>query len=167
MILCEAATHTSVGAHRQPALERALHAAINGTLDVGAAVERWRTRHAPRRMQAHALRPRYAPVIQCSNEIAESTTVIEVRASDEHGLAYRIASALTACALDITCAKIATEKADALDVFYVTDADGRKLDDDAMKFVNDKLIAALAPADAAAMRDEVAAHERAVQPLAK
>ena len=35
--------------------------------------------------------------------------------------------------LDIVCARIATEKADALDVFYVTDRDGLKLSEEAMR----------------------------------
>jgi [protein-PII] uridylyltransferase len=143
LILREAATHGAVTPHRRPAIERALHAAVAGQLDVPAAVERWRTRNAPRRQQAQMLAPHPAPVVLCSNEIAEDNTVIEVRAADEPGLAYRIASALAACALDISCAKIATEKADALDVFYVTDADGRKLTEATMQAVTDRLFQAL------------------------
>jgi [protein-PII] uridylyltransferase len=156
LILREAATHAAVTQHRRPAIERALHAAVAGTLDVHAAVERWRTRHAPRRTQAHLLRPRHAPVVLCSNEIAEANTVVEVRAADEPGLAYRIASVLADCALDISYAKIATEKADALDVFYVTNVDGQKLDEEAMQLVTDRLLEALAHIDPAPARD---AHE--------
>jgi [protein-PII] uridylyltransferase len=65
--------------------------------------------------------------------------MIEVHAADEPGLAYKIASALVSQRLDIVCAKIATEKSDALDVFYVTDADGRKLDEHLMKAAADAL----------------------------
>jgi len=54
---------------------------------------------------------------------------------DEPGLAYRIASALAALGLDIVCAKIATEKSDALDVFYVTDEEGMKLSQSRMQSV--------------------------------
>jgi len=42
-------------------------------------------------------------------------------------LVYKIASALAALGLDIVCAKISTEKSDALDVFYVTDGEAMKL----------------------------------------
>jgi UTP:GlnB (protein PII) uridylyltransferase len=42
-------------------------------------------------------------------------------------LVYKIASALAGLGLDIVCARIATEKSDALDVFYVTDEEGMKL----------------------------------------
>jgi [protein-PII] uridylyltransferase len=55
------------------------------------------------------------------------STLIEVHAVDEPGLVYKIASALASLGLDIVCAKIATEKSDALDVFYVTDGEGLKL----------------------------------------
>jgi UTP:GlnB (protein PII) uridylyltransferase len=50
-------------------------------------------------------------------------------------LAYKIASALAALELDIVCAKIATEKSDALDVFYVTDGEGNKLSQSRMQSV--------------------------------
>src|SRR5438093_994261 len=40
----------------------------------------------------------------------------------------------------------------ALDVFYVTDADGRKLDEEAMQLVTDRLFSALAHLDAAPAR---------------
>jgi UTP:GlnB (protein PII) uridylyltransferase len=69
----------------------------------------------------------------CDNEASPATTMIEVRAADEPGLAYRIASALADLGLDIVCAKVATEKSDALDVFYVTGAAGTKLAGPAMR----------------------------------
>ena len=70
---------------------------------------------------------RNLPQVTCDNEASQSSSLIEVHAVDEPGLAYKIASALAALGLDIVCAKIATEKSDALDVFYVTDEDGMKL----------------------------------------
>jgi [protein-PII] uridylyltransferase len=75
--------------------------------------------------------------------------MVEVHAADEPGLAYKIASALVSRRLDIVCAKIATEKSDALDVFYVTDADGRKLTPDVMQAAADALTEKLAPHGAA------------------
>jgi [protein-PII] uridylyltransferase len=55
---------------------------------------------------------------------ASGRTVIEVRADDRPGLVYRIAERLTELGLNISFAKISTEKNRALDVFYVTTADG-------------------------------------------
>jgi [protein-PII] uridylyltransferase len=53
--------------------------------------------------------------------------VVEVRAPDQVGLLYRIASALHAEQLDIHHARIATYPDGALDVFYVRTLDGEKL----------------------------------------
>ena len=60
-------------------------------------------------------------------EISATATVIEVKAQDRPGLAWTIADTLARLGLDIRFAKIATAKALALDVFYVTDAGGLKL----------------------------------------
>ncbi|MBV8859040.1 MAG: [protein-PII] uridylyltransferase [Acidobacteria bacterium] len=129
-----AATGHAVDEYRYPAIERALRDAIRGESDVAAAVERWRTHNAPRRRNAHAQsRRRRPPQVVCDNEGSPSATMIEVRAADEPGLAYRIAHALAGLGLDIVCAKVATEKSDALDVFYVTDPAGAKLGEPAQR----------------------------------
>jgi len=127
-MLREASTHHAIDMQRYPAIERSLRKAIAGESDVAALVERWRTRNAPRKRNAVSQSgPRNPPQVACDNEASQSSTLIEVHALDEPGLAYKIASALAALGLDIVCAKIATEKSDALDVFYVTDEDGMKL----------------------------------------
>jgi [protein-PII] uridylyltransferase len=72
--------------------------------------------------------------------------LIEVHAVDELGLVYKIASALAALGLDIVCARIATEKSDALDVFYVTDEEGLKLSQSRMLSVQASLAEMLSPA---------------------
>ena len=69
--------------------------------------------------------------------------MVEVRAQDQPGLAYTIAEALAELGLDITFAKIATAKALALDVFYVTDAQKRKLSPEALPAVEQALLRAL------------------------
>jgi [protein-PII] uridylyltransferase len=127
-MLREASTRHAIDIERYPAIERSLRKAIAGESDIGALVERWRTRNAPRKRNAisHA-GVRNLPHVACDNEASQSSTLIEVHAVDEPGLAYQIASALAALGLDIVCARIATEKSDALDVFYVTDRDGSKL----------------------------------------
>jgi [protein-PII] uridylyltransferase len=132
--LREAATRHAVEEYRYAAIERALRNAIRGESDVAAAVERWRTNNAPRRrtplVQA---RRRKLPQVVCDNEASPSATMIEVHAIDEPGLAYKIASALVSLRLDIVCARVATEKSDALDVFYVNDEGGTKLSEDSMR----------------------------------
>lgn len=144
-ILRQATTHRSVDRHRWNTIERALRGAINNEHDVASLVDRWRTRHAPRRPRADFKTNRVGRLdIACDNDVAEATTIVEVRAPDEHGLAYKIASVLTQFGLDIVCARVATERSDALDVFYVTRADGSKLDESAMIMLKEALHTVLA-----------------------
>jgi [protein-PII] uridylyltransferase len=135
-MLREASTHHAIDMQRYQAVERSLRKAIAGQSDIAALVERWRTRNAPRKRNAasHA-GLRNLPQVACDNEASQSSTLIEVHALDEPGLAYKIASALAALGLDIVCARIATEKSNALDVFYVTDGEGMKLSQSRMQSV--------------------------------
>ena len=69
-------------------------------------------------------------------------TVVDVRAQDRPGLAFTIADTLARLGLNITFAKIATDRALALDVFYVTDG-GLKLPPEALPRVEETLLAVL------------------------
>ena len=147
--LRQASTRQAVEDHRYQAIERALRQAVAGELDVAALVERWSTRNAPRkRTRANPGRRRNLPQVVCDNETSASSTLIEVHAIDEPGLAYKIASVLAGLGLEIVCARIATERSDALDVFYVTDGDGLKLSDEMTKSVERALMDKLARVDA-------------------
>ncbi|MDQ3571059.1 MAG: [protein-PII] uridylyltransferase, partial [Actinomycetota bacterium] len=64
------------------------------------------------------------------NEASATATVVEVRAPDGVGVLYRITRALDDCNLDIRTAKVSTLGHEVVDAFYVTDADGEKVDDD-------------------------------------
>ena len=105
-------------------------------MDVAALVERWRTRNAPRKRIAVTPNPRNLPQVACDNDASQASTLIEVHSLDEPGLVYKIANALASLGLDIVCAKIATEKSDALDVFYVNDREGMKLSQSRMQSVH-------------------------------
>ena len=85
------------------------------------------------------------PAVRFDSTASAESSVVEVRAEDEPGLAYRIASVLSAHGLNIGFAKIATEKSHALDVFYVTDAAGAKLEREEMLRLEAALSAALDP----------------------
>ena len=76
--------------------------------------------------------PEDAAAIQVAVDSVASQffNLVEVRAPDQVGLLYRIASALYAQGLDIHHAKIATYADGALDVFYVRDLAGNKLDEE-------------------------------------
>jgi [protein-PII] uridylyltransferase len=62
------------------------------------------------------------------SESSSFFTIIEVIAWDFPGLLYRITDALFRCRLDIWVAKIATRVDQVVDVFYVRNFDGEKID---------------------------------------
>ena len=65
------------------------------------------------------------------NQISDSRTVVEVKCPDRVGLLYVITRTLSGHGLDIASARIATEIDHAYDTFYVTDRQGRRLEDEA------------------------------------
>jgi [protein-PII] uridylyltransferase len=116
-----------------------LGAALEGTLDLGSAVERQRARQVRRRRRRAT-----APVVRFEDaDDGKGGTVIEVRADDEPGLVYRIAATLAELGMDISLAKIATEKNQALDVFYVSNAEGTALSTGEQAAVERALVDAL------------------------
>jgi [protein-PII] uridylyltransferase len=62
------------------------------------------------------------------NETSSFFTIVEVIAWDFPGLLYRIADALYRCKLDIRVAKSGTRVDQVVDVFYVRNFDGEKID---------------------------------------
>jgi [protein-PII] uridylyltransferase len=147
----QASTGLAIDLDRYPAIERALGKAVAGELDVAALVERWRERHEPRRRKPAApVRQRGLPRVICDNEASVSSTLVEVHARDETGLVHKITRTIAALGIDIVCARIATEKSDALDVFYVTGADGDKLAEDQMRALEETLTSELSQTPALA-----------------
>ncbi|MGD2045804.1 MAG: [protein-PII] uridylyltransferase [Gemmatimonadota bacterium] len=116
-----------------------LGAALDGTLDLSSAVERQRARQVRRRRRRAA-----TPVVRFERpEVPNGRTVIEVKANDEPGLVYTIAATLADLGMNISLAKIATEKNQALDVFYVSNAHGASLSPGEEAAVERALIEAL------------------------
>jgi [protein-PII] uridylyltransferase len=66
--------------------------------------------------------------INVDNDSSSFFTIIEVFTYDFTGLLYAITDALFRCGLDIWVAKIATKVDQVVDVFYVRDFDGQKVD---------------------------------------
>ncbi|HXJ81643.1 MAG TPA: [protein-PII] uridylyltransferase [Candidatus Methylomirabilis sp.] len=69
------------------------------------------------------------PKIGVDNRLSDSHTVVEVKCSDRVGLLYAITRTLSALELDIGSARIATEIDQAYDTFYVTDRQGRRVEE--------------------------------------
>ena len=74
-----------------------------------------------------AIPQRIPPVVLLDNRISASKSVVEIHAMDRPGLLFQISKALAALRLNISAAKISTERALAYDVFYVTDDRGGKI----------------------------------------
>jgi [protein-PII] uridylyltransferase len=71
---------------------------------------------------------RLATQIYFDNGAASDTrTLIEIETEDRLGLLYAISQALTGLALDISTARIVTERGAAIDSFYVRELDGDKV----------------------------------------
>ena len=69
------------------------------------------------------------PKITVDNQLSDTHTVVEVKCPDRVGLLYLITRTFQALGLDIGSARIATEIEQAYDTFYVTDHQGRRLED--------------------------------------
>ncbi|MBI1761786.1 MAG: [protein-PII] uridylyltransferase [Acidobacteria bacterium] len=106
---------------------------LSGELDIAAAVaKRLHAQTASRFSKRKTALPKAvqrAAKLSWDNQSSDKSTILEVQTADRLGLAYKLASTLASLSLDIVFAKVATEKHLALDVFYVTDAAGRKLPD--------------------------------------
>lgn len=69
------------------------------------------------------------PQVVVDNFASDFYTVIEVHAPDRVGLLYTITRALADLELDIQLAKVSTYGEHAVDVFYVRDLEGQKIED--------------------------------------
>jgi len=102
-----------------------LHQALQGQLDLSARLQsRMNAYRSPR--PAAMDRPQR---IEVDNATSSFFTIVEVFAEDFPGLLFRITDALFRCRLDVWVAKIATNVDQVVDVFYVRDFDGQKVDD--------------------------------------
>ena len=92
------------------------------------------------------------PRVLINNTASRTHTVVEVNGRDRPGLLFELTRALTQLNLQIFSAKISTYGEKVVDVFYVKDLFGHKLEhEQRIKAIREKLGAVLAdPADAAA-----------------
>lgn len=112
------------------ALREDVRRALAGTLDVTARLAR---RDAERRSTSTVLPA--PPRVQVLDRASDTATVVEVRAGDRPGLLHRLGRALALMGVSIRASRVATLGADAVDVFYLTDDEGRPLDASAAREV--------------------------------
>jgi [protein-PII] uridylyltransferase len=117
---------------------RTIRGALDGSIDLARLVDERRQSYRP---------PNRAPgpsTVEITNDESETDTVVEVHSDDDVGLLYRLASVFAELGLDVRVAKAATLGARVVDVFYVRDTDGRKVEDpDAVKALHAALVARL------------------------
>lgn len=62
-----------------------------------------------------------------NNEDSKDYTILEIQTPDRLGLLYQVLKILSDCELNISLARINTEKGAAMDAFYLTNTEGKKI----------------------------------------
>lgn len=117
---------------------------LEGSLDLAARLQpRMKGYRSPR--PAAMDRPQR---IEIDNQTSSFFTIVEVFAEDFPGLLFSITDALFRCQLDVWVSKIATNVDQVVDIFYVRDFDGQKVDDpDQVARIKTTIQAVLPPAN--------------------
>jgi [protein-PII] uridylyltransferase len=101
-----------------------LQAALSGNLDLAQALKEKMETYRMNKLRVTE-RPHRVVI---DNRSSSFFTIIEVFSMDFPGLLFGITDALFRCKLDVWVAKIATKVDQVVDVFYVRDFDGQKVD---------------------------------------
>jgi [protein-PII] uridylyltransferase len=117
-------------------LRTTLAAAVTGETGVAAAV-------AVLRRRARAPAAEVPLTVRLDHDASDFHTVVEVGASDRPGLLFDLASAFASLSLDVHLARVATYGHRVVDVFYVTDLEGRTLSSDRADEVREGIARAL------------------------
>jgi len=121
----DAITGHLAGTDQRERFERVLDKALTGEeVDFPALIGRQRI---TRPLYQAYTGERIPTQIHLDNNASDSRTVLEIETEDRLGLLYTISQALTELALDISAAKICTERGAAIDSFYVRELSGGKV----------------------------------------
>jgi [protein-PII] uridylyltransferase len=116
---------------------------LEGRLDVARLVE---NSQRSAFLQRHV--PKVPTVIQVDNEASDYFTIVEVFTEDRIGVLFKITYALHQLGLSIHVAKISTNVDQVADIFYVTDENGKKIQEPArLEEIRLSLHEGLAPQD--------------------
>ena len=123
--VADALTGNLAGLDQRERFESVLHKALTGEeVDFPALIGRQRI---SRPLYQAYFGEKIATQIYLDNEASERRTLIEIETEDRIGLLYTISQTLTELALDISSAKICTERGAAIDSFYVRELTGSKI----------------------------------------
>src|SRR5882724_490621 len=116
---------------------------LEGRLDVARLVENSQRSSFLRR---HV--PKVPTVVQVDNEASDYFTIVEVFTEDRIGVLFKITYALHQLGLSIHVAKISTNVDQVADIFYVTDENGKKIQEPGrLEEIRLSLYESLAPPD--------------------
>ncbi len=144
-------------------LKRVVEQTLEGSLQPWRELARRKSK-IPSRMRVFKVAPR----VLIDNKASARATVIEVNGRDRPGLLYDLTRALSKLQLMIHGARIATYGESAVDVFYVQDALGDKIEAPArLKRIRARLLEALGAPDVGAEKPEKKAQAPAKKPEKK
>jgi [protein-PII] uridylyltransferase len=134
--------------HRLARLYVLIEQALSGRLRLASEIRKASTALLGRRMRAIHVPPR----VVIDNRASNTHTVLEVNGRDRPGLLHDVTAAISEAGLQIASAHVTTYGVRAVDVFYVKDVFGLKIENDRkLSQLRDSLLAALVtPEDAAA-----------------
>jgi [protein-PII] uridylyltransferase len=133
--------------HRLARLYVLIEQALSGRLRLAAEIRKTSTALLGRRMRAIHVPPR----VVIDNRASNTHTVLEVNGRDRPGLLHDVTAAISEAGLQIASAHVTTYGVRAVDVFYVKDVFGLKIENDRkLAQLRESLLAALVtPEDAA------------------
>jgi [protein-PII] uridylyltransferase len=137
-------------------LQARIAEAISGRLYLARELEAQRTSGLPSRTRVFTV----APHVVIDNQASNQHTLIEVNGRDRLGFLYDVTATLTGLGLQIASAHISTYGERVVDVFYVKDVFGLKVERESkLKEIEQRLLEAIAPppADAAEAKAKAAA----------
>jgi [protein-PII] uridylyltransferase len=123
--VADAITGNLPGPDQRERFESVLHKALTGEeVDFHALIGRQKI---TRPLYQAYIGEQIPTQIRLDNDASDTRTVIEIETEDRIGLLYTISQTLTELALDISAAKICTERGAAIDSFYVRELSGGKI----------------------------------------
>ncbi|HEX7862077.1 MAG TPA: [protein-PII] uridylyltransferase [Verrucomicrobiae bacterium] len=124
------------------AFEKILNQALTtGLVDFPTLIAK---RKGPTRIYQSLEGDRLPTVIGFDNETSKNSTILDIETEDRIGLLYYVSRTLADLGLDISLAKILTEKGAAVDTFYITTWDKKKItSEEQQRYIDHRLQEAL------------------------
>ena len=142
----DAAGGTFDAPHRLARLSVLIEQALSGRLRLAAEIQKASKALLGRRLHAMHVPPR----VVIDNRASNTHTVIEVNGRDRPGLLHDVTAAISAQGLQIASAHVTTYGVRAVDVFYVKDVFGLKVENERkLRPLREALLAALASTEEA------------------